>query len=264
MRQRRAASRPRSTARHVAWDGFAGVVAAGLLALLLALAACAPGAVSGTQSAGPQAAAAPHALTYVAIGASDAFGIGTDDPDRDAWPTLVAHRLGPGTHLINLGVPGATTALALQNELPIALDAHPDVVTVWLAVNDLAAGVALADYRAQLGTLLKGLRHGLPEARIVVGNIPDLTVLPHFSADDPATLRAEVQTWNAAIAADCAAAGVTLVDLYAEWSELADHPEYISGDGFHPSAIGAERLADLFSVALDLAAASSPSAGGTP
>lgn len=264
MRQRRAARRPRSTARHVAWGGFAGVVAAGLLALLLGLAACVPGAVSGTQSAGPRAAAAPHALTYVAIGASDAFGIGTDDPDRDAWPTLVAHRLGPGTHLINLGVPGATTALALQNELPIALDAHPDVVTVWLAVNDLAAGVALADYRAQLGMLLKGLRHGLPEARIVVGNIPDLTVLPHFSADDPAALRAEVQTWNAAIAADCAAAGVTLVDLYAEWSELADHPEYISGDGFHPSAIGAERLADLFSVALDLAAASSPTAGGTP
>jgi acyl-CoA thioesterase I len=263
MRQRRAARRPPSSARRRGRHGLTAIFASGLLALLLALAACAPGAVSTTHPSG-QGTAAPHALTYIAIGASDAFGIGTDDPDRQAWPTLVARRLGPGTHLINLAVPGATTALALQNELPVALDAHPDVVTVWLAVNDFADGVPLADYRAQLGTLLRGLRRGLPDARIVVGNMPDLTVLPHFFGEDPAKLRGHVQAWNAAIATDCTAAGVTLVDLYAEWSELADHPEYISGDGFHPSAIGAERLADLFSVALDLAAVSSPTPGGTP
>lgn len=265
MRQRRAVAclTPRGCGR----SGLAGVVAAGpllLLCLLLALAACAPGAVNATPPNGAQAGTAPHALTYVAIGASDAFGIGTDDPDRQAWPTLVAHGLGPGTHLINLGVPGETTALALQNELPVALDAHPDVVTVWLAVNDLADGVPLEAYRAQLGTLLANLRRGLPHALIVVGNIPDLTVLPHFAGYDLAALRAQVQAWNAAIAADCAVAGVTLVDLYADWSELADHPEYISGDGFHPSAIGAERLAELFTVALDLAAASSPTPSTSP
>ena len=234
-----------------------------LLALQLVLGACAPGMSVAVPRTSRQASGRPPALTYVAIGASDSFGIGTLDPDRQAWPTLVAHSFGPDTHLVNLGVPGETTALALRNELPVALDTRPDLVTVWLAVNDFADGVALADYRAQLGTLLSELRQGLPHARIVAGNLPDLTLLPHFFGDDPTALTAQVRAWNTAIAVDCAAADVTLVDLYAGWAELADHPEYISGDGFHPSALGAQRLADLFAVALDLTPAPSSSSSSS-
>jgi len=37
-----------------------------------------------------------------------------------------------------------------------------------------------------------------------------------------------------------------LVDLFAHWKELALHPEYISFDGFHPSANGYTRLAEIF------------------
>src|SRR5215472_3083405 len=71
-------------------------------------------------------------LTYVAIGASDAFGIGTDGPQTESWPAVVAHRLSASSHLINLGIPGATVALARRIEVPVALDAQPDIITVWL------------------------------------------------------------------------------------------------------------------------------------
>jgi acyl-CoA thioesterase I len=220
--------------------------------LLVSLVSCAPAArpvVSGGKTTTP----VPR-LTYVAIGASDAFGIGTEDPDRESWPTILSRLLGPDVHLINLGIPGEVVSQARLMELPIALAANPDVITVWLAVNDLADGIPLVDYRKQLQSLLTSLRQGT-HARIFVGNIPDLTLLPHFVGDNAANLTAEVDQWNLAIAAICRQTGVTLVDIFSAWADLANHPEYISSDGFHPSAAGARQLAEFFADAISVAMA---------
>jgi acyl-CoA thioesterase I len=210
---------------------------------LVSLASCAPAARS-TGSPVKTATKVPT-LTYVAIGASDAFGVGTDDPDRESWPTILSELLGPDVHLINLGIPGEVVSQARLMELPIALAANPDIITVWLAVNDLADGVSLVEYQQQLHSLLMSLRRGT-HARIFVGNIPDLTLLPHFAGIDPAILRAQVDQWNRAIASICRETGVTLVDIFSAWADLANHPEYISSDGFHPSAAGARQLAEFF------------------
>ena len=214
------------------------------------LAACAPSpAAHGQPSRATTPAQQTRTLTYVAVGASDAFGVGTDDPDRQSWPTVLSAKLGAHVHLINLGIPGERLSDALNNELPVALDANPDVVTVWLAANDLADGVSLDTYGRDLHTLLTTLR-ARTHAIIAVGNLPDLTLLPIFAQQDQTALLAEVQAWNSVIARDCAEAGVTLVDLFSGWKELANHPEYIAGDGFHPSTIGAARVADLFAAAV--------------
>ena len=77
-------------------------------------------------------------ITYVAIGASDTFGIGTSDPYMENWPTNLAEKLSQKVHLINLGIPGITLHDALNLELPVALDSHPELVTIWLGVNDIA------------------------------------------------------------------------------------------------------------------------------
>lgn len=209
-------------------------------------------------------------ITLVVLGASDAFGVGTDDPDRLNWPDDLATELGsdnvvagvgsnnPATelgplsnnvHLVNLGIPGATLAQAMHNELPIALSVHPDIVTIWLAVNDFASGLDATTYGEQLTSLLASLRQDT-RARVYVANLPDLSLVPYFSAQDPATLRAQVQEWNSVIAAASARAGAHLVDLAVGWQDLADHPEYISGDGLHPSTIGAQRLADAFAAVI--------------
>jgi lysophospholipase L1-like esterase len=225
-----------------------------LLLLLFAPVACSP-APSPSRAPQPgvpvaQVTATPAQVrVYVAIGASDAFGIGTDDPQKQAWPVALASALGASYRLINLGIPGATVDLATRVELPVALDAQPVVVTVWLAVNDFDAGVTLDIYRGQLRALLHALVAGT-SARVYVGNLPDLTLLPYFAHRDPQVLQSAISAWNAAIAAVCADEGAVLVDLYATWTELASHPEYISSDGFHPSAIGAARLAALFAAAI--------------
>jgi lysophospholipase L1-like esterase len=187
--------------------------------------------------------------TYVALGASDAFGIGTADPDRENWPTVLAGKLGANVHVIDLGIPGATLSQAQREELPVAVAMRPTIVTIWLGVNDLAAGVDRAAYADQLTALLHALRTGTT-ARLFVGNLPDLSLVPYFRQRDRVALRAQVKEWNAAIAGVCAAEGAQLVDLAAAWSKLADHPEYISADGLHPSTAGAIQIADSFAAVI--------------
>jgi lysophospholipase L1-like esterase len=196
---------------------------------------------------GVRAQAAPP-LTYVAIGASDAVGVGVSDPETEGWVPRFATRLGDNVHVINLGVSGSTLAQALAEQLGPALDAQPDVVTVWLAVNDLNGRVPLESYAADLETLLGQLQ--TTHARVLVGNVPDLSAIAAFRGTDPEPLRREVDRWNVVIADATARHGATLVDLHAHWREVADHPEYLSADGFHPSVEGYQRLADVFAEAL--------------
>ena len=187
-----------------------------------------------------RAQAAPL-VTYVALGASDAVGVGAANPATDGWVPRFGARLGPNVHVVNLGVSGSTLSQALEEQMSPALDAQPDVVTVWLAVNDLNARVPLERYAADLDTLLGQLES--THAQVLVGNVPDLAALAAYRGVDPAPLRAEVNQWNAVIADTTMRHGDTLVDLYSHWQEVAQHPEYVSNDGFHPSSEGYQALA---------------------
>ena len=180
-------------------------------------------------------------LTYVAIGASDSAGVGASVPEQESWPAVLHRRLPAGSQLVNLGISGSLLRQALDQQLPVALDSAPDLVTVWLAVNDYGARVPLEPYLADLGRLLGELR-SKARATVLVGNVPDLSALPAAGRFD---LRF-VDRWNAGIEEVVRRHEATLVDLRATWQEVREHPEYISSDGFHPSTIGYQRLADVF------------------
>ncbi len=207
-----------------------------------------PGVVLVLASAACTAQAQPRPLTYVAIGASDAVGIGATNPETDGWVPRFSTRLGSTVRVVNLGVSGSTLAQALQEQVGPALDAQPDVITVWLAVNDLNARVPLEQYGADLDNLLGQLE--ATHARVLVGNVPDLSALAAYRGMDPAPLNAEVEAWNAVIADTVARHGATVVDLHARWQEINQHPEYLSADGFHPSSDGYQALADAFANSL--------------
>ena len=157
-------------------------------------------------STGATLAPAAQGRTLVVLGASDAYGVGTSDPDRDNWPTSLSRQLRGTIHLVNLGVPGITLARAATQELPIAVDARPDVVVMWLAVNDFAANVPLATYSSQLRSAIHTLRTQT-SARVYVANLPDLTAIPYLARGDQQALAARVADWNDAIAAACARGG---------------------------------------------------------
>jgi acyl-CoA thioesterase I len=185
-------------------------------------------------------------VTYVAIGASDTFGIGTSDPYTQNWATDLAEKLGHNVHLINLGIPGISLHDALSSELPVALDSHPDLVTIWLAVNDLANNVPISNYSHDLNLLLNRLQTNAPSAHILIANVPDLALLPYFSSYNPQELQKRIQTYNASIASISQQHHVILVDLSQQNYNLKDHPEYISNDGLHPTDLGYLQLAELF------------------
>ena len=224
---------------------FSGLLC--LLFIVTPLAACSASFLQTPPSTHFQLQATPAAdLTYVAIGASDTFGTGTDDPVTQCWPVDLVHRLGPNARLINLGIPGIDTPDALNIELPVALDTHPDLITVWLATNDLIDKVPIDLYEHDLARLLQRLHAAEPQAEILVANEPDLTLLPRFKHSNVQALKATIASYNKAISTAVQQNHAVLVDLYQQERTLADHPEYISSDGFHPNALGYAQVAAIF------------------
>ncbi len=197
----------------------------------------------------PTATTSPgRPLVYVALGASDAVGVGSDTPDSQGYVPLLAAHLPKGSRALNLGVNGIHLREALTTELPLALSTSPNLITAWLVANDFIGGVTYNDYMQDLSTLLSQLRNGT-RASIFIANLPDLTRLPAFSSNtaaQKAQMLKEIERWDAGIAQQAARYGVTLVDLLKRGSDITAHPEYISSDGFHPSPAGYAQLANIF------------------
>lgn len=240
---------------------------AGLL-LTLVLAGCGSNGAVG-RSVLPSISPPGPPLRYVAIGASETVGIGADDPLTEAWPQLFYRVALPRAAVfVNLGIPGATVQDALSQEVPDALALRPDVVTVWLNVNDLLHGVDPAAYEAGLTQLLTDLRGG-GRTQVLVANTPPLDRLPAYvrcspfapglggSCDrsidlPPSAVRSAVDAYNAAIGRAAGRTGAVVVDLHAlGLAARADGTEahLISRDGFHPSDAGHVSVALAFATA---------------
>jgi lysophospholipase L1-like esterase len=200
--------------------------------------------LSSMVACAPESQPAGEAFTYAAIGASDTAGTGADDPEREAWVALIFDRLPPGSRFVRLGVSGHLAGEALAYQVPRAEAARPDLVTVWLGVNDLNAGVPLERYAAGLDEILRRLT--ATGARVFVGNLPDLTKLPAYGDLSPVLLLAEVEQWNRAMADVAGRRGAVLVDLMGPSQQLGERAWLIAEDGFHPSSDGHRALGDVF------------------
>jgi lysophospholipase L1-like esterase len=230
-------------------------------ALALVVGACTP---SRPDVLPPSTATGPPPV-YVAVGASVTTGQGSDQPLRDGWPRVL-HRtaLPEGAVFVNMGIPGATVAQAINEEMNQALAVKPNLVTVWLNVNDIIRGVAPADFEGQLDTLVKTLRNS-GSVRILVANTPPLDNLPAYRAGrlipggpSPEELRQTVDDYNAATARVVQRQGALLVDLHAVGMASAaagTEAAMISRDGFHPSTAGHAAIAAAFA---DVLKASGP------
>jgi acyl-CoA thioesterase I len=190
----------------------------------------------------------PAPLVYAAIGASDVVGIGATDPSAESWVNALHAMMPPNTRFVRLGRGGITLREANRLEVPQAVAAHPDIVTLWNCVNDALRGVPLSDYMKDLRSALDKLTRET-NASIVVLNVPDISTLmaQNLDSQQEAMIRGGVQQWNKAIATTAAEYGgrVSVVDLFSVSDEIAEHPEYISPDNFHPSTTGYRRLAEI-------------------
>jgi acyl-CoA thioesterase-1 len=188
----------------------------------------------------------PERLVYLAIGASDAAGVGAE-PMTDGYVFLIAEELDQRideVFLAPLAIPGANTAqLDAALELFLESEVEPDLVTVWTGANDVIRGADADDFGGELEEIFERLRERT-DGVIVAGNIPDLTELPRFREDpDDDVTRERIEEFNEVIAEQAEDHDVLLVDLYAEPVE----DDLVSDeDGFHPNDEGHQRIAEEF------------------
>ena len=173
-------------------------------------------------------------LLYVAIGDSTAQGIGASKPGRSYVGMLAQHiRQTRSVQVVNLGISGATVAIAIAKELPALLKLSPDLVTVSVGANDMAAFDPLV-FAAEIETLFAALP---PHA--IVADLPTFYFLP---------AEKKVRVANAIVRAAAARHNLVVAPLHARmkrqglWGVTAQ----FAGDLFHPNDRGYKVWASAF------------------
>lgn len=206
--------------------------------------------IGGTFGSG---AGAP--LRFVVLGDSTAAGVGAGDPSH-AYPEVVAARLGLDggrpVILIDLGVSGARVHDVLEDQVPKAVTARPDVVFVGIGANDVTHLTRLSSVRVDMAAVIARLR--ATGASVVVAGAPDMR-----AAAFPEPLRT-LTGWRgrqveAQIEASAREAGVAVVPLAARTGDLfAEDPDrYYSTDRFHPGPQGYRAWADAITPVIERA-----------
>ena len=178
-------------------------------------------------------------LRYLALG--DSYTIGESVPEAGRWPMQLAAALrGRG---VAIGDPRiiATTGWT-TDELSAAMDAAEplgawDRVSLLIGVNNQYRGRDVAEYRGEFARLLDraiALAGGQAD-RVWVLSIPDWGATPFGQASgrDTRQIARELDAYNAAAAAACAARGVGFVDI----TPISRAPGAgVADDGLHPNA----------------------------
>jgi acyl-CoA thioesterase-1 len=182
------------------------------------------------------------------LGDSTAVGVGarTGGYPEHVFRKLKERSIGAG--FLNLGESGAVAQdVILQAERAAAKQPH--LVTLGVGANDTWRGTSAPDFRAHLKRIRETLRP--TGASVVASGLVDFSQSPaaafaqRFGLSSGG-LAQHVRTLNDALSALAEPPWFTVVDLLAfSQSELPQHPEYFSPDGFHPSDAGYVRWADL-------------------
>lgn len=161
----------------------------------------------------------------------------------------------PNTLIANAAVPGVTSRQVLDHQVPQAIEAfRPDVITMTVGGNDLLRilegappAQVLAEFQANLTQILARLRQGLPEARIVVGN---LYTIPQIQGSDQI-----VPVFNQIVAGVAASLGAHVADVHGAFLGRAGLL-LIDRNGasplqVHPTNAGYQAMAQAFRSALE-------------
>lgn len=175
-------------------------------------------------------------LLYVAMGDSAAQGIGASRPDHSyvgLLARLMRDTTGRTVRVVNLSVSGATTELAVRDQLPKLAKYRPDVMTVSIGANDIARWDPEA-FEQNLRTILDAVP---PHA--LVADLP-FFYFPHNER--------RVAVANAILRRVVAERGLKLVRLHREtrlrgFRRIFTH---FANDWFHPNDHGYQVWADAF------------------
>jgi lysophospholipase L1-like esterase len=189
-----------------------------------------------------------RAVLYVAMGDSTVEGVGATRGTLNYVSRLHARlrSVYPHARATNLGVAGATSADVLAGQLPPAVEARPDLVTLSVGPNDLTGRVSLSRWEQNVDAILATLARETA-AVVVVSLLPDLAVTPRFATSpERAAVGRLTEQFNDVLRRAARKHRAQTVDLHAvSRREVPRHPHLVAGDGYHPSDAGYARWAEL-------------------
>lgn len=188
-------------------------------------------------------------VRWAALGDSFSAGTASIEP---SWTELVCERLAPARALrvFNLAQVGATIEAIASEQLPQALEAEPDLLTLLGGGNDVIGTVRpdLERLEVELDRLWADLRRALPDTTLLTATYPTIG----FDALRPRTrerVERGLAELNSAVRQIATRYGVRCV-------ELADHPGELdpsnyAADGIHPSPAGHRATAAVLGPAIE-------------
>ena len=196
----------------------------------------------------PSAAMSPASIegpvNYLALGDSTGVGVGARNGGYVAriFSRILSQR--PGSRLTNLCVSGATSSDVLDGQLDRGLTSDPNLVTLGIGINDIGHGFSVEEFARNYEQIISTLRNKT-RARIIVTNIPDISSAPRIPQFARPQYQQAIVNFNQRLEAIAARYEVTVFDVHTTTREqLPAHPEFFSGDGFHPSDAGYELWAN--------------------
>jgi lysophospholipase L1-like esterase len=194
--------------------------------------------------AAPAFAAVGNApTTLYALGDSTGAGVGAR---KGSYVDRLLRRMaaaGRSFRLENLSGSGATTSDVLHDQVRGIQRGARGLVLIGIGANDLTSGTAPEVFATRFEAIVASVR-ALTDAPIVVSNVPDVSLAPAIPPVWRAPLAARVDAYNAVITELARKRSLMVFDLCGLTRQmLPAHPEYLSGDGFHPSDSGYEAWA---------------------
>ncbi len=178
-------------------------------------------------------------FVFVAVGDSAVEGWGASNPDKGfaslVFSAIKRHAKNP--RFYNLGKGGAKVGDVLKHQLDEAINLQPDLVLVSVGANDIMRATRGSSFDKEFKLLLKRL-HEETGAKIVVNNIPDITLAPSVPRLFVPFCKIWAKRFNEIIKKYAEEFNAILVDLYSQSLNFKGYKEFISSDGLHPSDAG--------------------------
>lgn len=190
--------------------------------------------------------------SYLALG--DSYTIGEQVPQKENFPYQAADILRKKHIDIADPMIIATTGWT-TDELAASIMEHNiketfSVVSLLIGVNNQYRRRDINNYRQEFEQLLNqavAFAKDKPE-HVFVLSIPDWGVTPFAEGKDRVQIAKEIDAYNAAKKEITLAHKCHYIEITESTRENGTRPEYLAGDGLHPSgkeyAVWAERLAD--------------------
>jgi len=182
----------------------------------------------------------PEFTSFIALGDSFTEGMNDELPDGSflGWADRLAVMLAEGNPdftYANTAVRGRTLQAIIDQQLPLALEVRPDLVTVCAGGNDmLVPGVDVDDVAARFDDMIRQLTKAGIDVLIFTG--PDTREVSVVNR-----IRHRVAIYNAHLHATASRYGTRVVDLWA--MDVLRDPRAFSDDRLHFSPEAHRRIA---------------------